>query len=130
MAEISISAVVGPHDILNAAHSAGFPGTESRATVIRYALYRAIGRSHDDAVKLARKQPLNVEAGMTVRGKHINAKVDEEVIREAEQILGMKDRSTTVRYALACAADYPPEEALILAQRRKGPQPKVLDRDP
>jgi hypothetical protein len=126
MGDILISARIAPDDVLNAALAAGFPGSDSRASVVRYALLRAIGKTHEEAKSLARRELIKPKAGMRISSTNVHAKVDESLISEAEAKLGLKDRSTTVRYALAIAADYPPDEALAAATRTIGRPRKMI----
>lgn len=116
-------------DVSRAARRAGFMGTDSRASVVRYALLRIAGYSHDDARTLAIGQPLNSDAGMLVNGGQITAKIDTELLEQAEREMpdDIKDRATLIRYALARAAEFSHDEALDEARRQVGrPRKKIL----
>ena len=128
MSEIVIGARVGRMDVSTAARSAGFPGTNSKATVVRYALARIAGYSDEDARAKAYRQPLNTEPGMIVKNRNITAQIDAELLRQAEAAKpeGITDRATLIRYALFIAANYTPEEALHEARRKIGRPKKEL----
>jgi hypothetical protein len=123
-----ISARVAPMDVSRAARRCDFMGTDSRASVVRYALARVAGYSHDQAKSLAYGQPLNGvgDTGMVVHGTQITAKIDTDLLAKAESAMPaeISDRATLIRYALALAAEYSHEEALDEARRQRTGRPK------
>jgi hypothetical protein len=122
MAELTITARVNPMDVSRAARRANFLGSESRATVVRYAMLRAIGYTDSDARITAARKPLNADAGMVVTGEQVSAKIDSDLLAEIESHYpeGITDRSTFIRYSLYRAAEYSHEEALDEATRPHG----------
>ena len=107
-------------DVSRAARRSEFIGTDSRASVIRYAIARLAGHSHEDSRNLAMKLPIGADKGMKVSGTNIKASVDTELLARAESRVPGMNRSTMVRYALALAAEFPEDEALDEATRHVG----------
>lgn len=123
-----MSARVGEMDVSRAGRRSGFIGTDSRASVIRYSLARLAGYGHDDAMKLAVKQPLGADSGMKVTGNTIKAAVDSDLLARAKsRVPDDMNQSTMVRYALALAAEFPEDEALDEAIRHRGRPRKQRD---
>jgi Arc/MetJ-type ribon-helix-helix transcriptional regulator len=122
MADVMIGARVRPMDISRAARNSGFLGSESRASVVRYAMLRAIGYEDREARELAARKRINADAGMIVGGDNITAKIDSDLLAEIESKMpeGIADRATFIRYSLFRAADYTHDEALDEAKREPG----------
>jgi hypothetical protein len=122
MSDLTITANVNPMDVSRAARRAGFLGNESRATVLRYAMLRAVEYSDSDARSIATRKPLNDDAGMIVTGEKVAAKIDADLLADIESKYpqGITNRAMFMRYALYRAAEYSHEEALEEATRSHG----------
>lgn len=123
MSDVIIGAKVGPMDVSRAARSNGFSSTDSRAHVVRYALLRTIGYSHDEALSKSGRTPVNSDPGLKVTGESINAKIDAKLLAEIERspvAAQFRTRSQLVRYALLRADGYPHDEAIDEAYRPIG----------
>jgi hypothetical protein len=128
MADVFITAKVGPMDVSTAARSCGFPGYESRATVIRYTMLRAIGYSDEEAREKGVRKKIESGAGMKVTGGLAGAKIDAELLEEIESKWpeGITNRSMFMRYSLFIASGYDRDEALEEAHREPGRPPRRI----
>lgn len=119
MTDLMVTARVGRYDVAVAGNAAGFSGTDSRGSVVRYALMRAIGYSDAEARARTYKKP---GRGMAVTGDKVAAQIDAQLLAEIDEKrpAEIRDRATFIRYALALASDYPPDEALAIAHRDRG----------
>jgi hypothetical protein len=122
MADVTITARVAPMDVSVAARTSGFPGTESRSVVIRYAMLRAIGYTDDMARQRAQRKKINEDTGMIVHGQSAATKIDPELLAEIESNWpdGIENRAMFIRYSLFIASGYTHEESLDEAKREPG----------
>lgn len=115
-----IGARVKRMDVSRASRQAQILGTDSRATVVRYALRRVAGISHDQAMVDAKLSKMN-DRSMIAESGQVTATLPEEWIREAyKAVPEIKNDAMLVRYALLIMDDYSREEALDEAMRHIG----------
>jgi hypothetical protein len=113
MTETMIGARIGPMDVSRAARQAQMLGTDSRATVVRYALRRVAGATHEDAMRDAKP---DAQVGMVA--KQVTATMPAEWIDEARAAVPeATNDATLVRYSLYILDGYTHEEALDEATR-------------
>lgn len=94
------------------------------AEVSRYALLRIIGRTHDDACKLARTSNKsireNIDQMQTTTDKHFSVQIPQEWLDTAKNLHPELNNSTLYRYAILRLSGNNDEAALEMATRFHG----------
>lgn len=120
MSEVMVGARVGTMDISRAARVAGFLGTDSRASVIRYGVRWITGIPHDQAMQDAIPARTR-DKSMIARTGQVSALMPQEWIDEAmAAVPDVNNVSALIRYVLYRLDNYSHEEALDEAIRPMG----------
>lgn len=125
MPDVVIGAKMGRLTISRAARANDFSGYDSRGRVVRFSLLREIlGLSHEKAMELSEREPMNNRAEMEVtENTSVRVKIDAELLSQIESspvAALFKNRSQMIRYALLRADGYGHDEAMDEAIRPIG----------